>query len=294
MATVRNARDLELQATSPRMISTLLPSWTTIDWGGVVGTGKPDDDADVTVTQVNGGITITGGGITFSSGGSVKGGQTAYATGTGWFLGYSGGAYKFSIGSSSKYLRWDGSAMTFQGNISGSGDIEITGNAVFDGVYSHDGTTYSVVGNKDGSATGGVAGHSGGTSGRGVYGQTGHSSGKAVYGASGISGSWGGYFTAGSATSTALYCDNSNASGKALDINGGLFQWGSESYALPDGNSYKFLNADGGWASVAATSSGSSTGTYVGTGKPGSSTNSQWAVINIGGTLFDIAVWPRA
>lgn len=37
--------------------------------------------------------------LTVSSTGSIKGGQTDYATGSGFFLGYSGGAYKISVGS---------------------------------------------------------------------------------------------------------------------------------------------------------------------------------------------------
>lgn len=41
--------------------------------------------------------------------GYILGGQTAYNTGTGFFLGYSGGVYKFSIGvPTGDYLTWDG------------------------------------------------------------------------------------------------------------------------------------------------------------------------------------------
>jgi hypothetical protein len=67
--------------------------------------------ADVTLSAINGGLTVTGGGITLSSGGAIKGGQTNYATGTGWFLGYSGG-YKLSIGNpSAAHLHWNGSEL---------------------------------------------------------------------------------------------------------------------------------------------------------------------------------------
>lgn len=55
---------------------------------------------------------ITAGNITLNSSGYIKGGQTAYATGTGFFLGYDSSAYKFSIGNSSQYLTWDGSTLT--------------------------------------------------------------------------------------------------------------------------------------------------------------------------------------
>lgn len=77
-------------------------------------------------------------------------------------------------------------------------------------------------------------------------------------------------------------------------LESGTFKWGTESYSAPDGSSYKFLNADGGWASIGSVNSGASTGTFVGSGKPGSSTNSVWLTVNIGGTLYDLAAWPRS
>ncbi len=56
---------------------------------------------------------ITAGTITVDSAGYIRGGQTAYNTGTGFFLGYSGTAYKFSIGvPTGDYLLWDGSILT--------------------------------------------------------------------------------------------------------------------------------------------------------------------------------------
>jgi len=50
--------------------------------------------------------------LTMNTAGHMKGGQTAYATGTGFFLGYSGGAYKLSIGSGASMLTWDGSTLS--------------------------------------------------------------------------------------------------------------------------------------------------------------------------------------
>ena len=52
-------------------------------------------------------ITTNTGTLTIDSTGYLRGGQTDYNTGTGFFLGYSGSAYKFSIGSSSQSLLWD-------------------------------------------------------------------------------------------------------------------------------------------------------------------------------------------
>jgi hypothetical protein len=59
-------------------------------------------------------IVSSTGQLTINSDGHIKGGQTAYDTGTGFFLGYSGSAYKFSIGGPSSSdtlssLTWDGS-----------------------------------------------------------------------------------------------------------------------------------------------------------------------------------------
>ena len=39
--------------------------------------------------------------------GHIRGGQTDYATGDGFFLGYDSDAYKFSIGSDTDFLKWD-------------------------------------------------------------------------------------------------------------------------------------------------------------------------------------------
>lgn len=51
------------------------------------------------------------GSAVISTTGSLRSGQTAYATGTGWWLGFESGTPKFSIGNSTQYLRWTGSAL---------------------------------------------------------------------------------------------------------------------------------------------------------------------------------------
>lgn len=51
-------------------------------------------------------------------GGTVTGGQTAYNTGTGFWMGLDGTVYKFSIGDgSTKYLTWDGTSLTIRGTL---------------------------------------------------------------------------------------------------------------------------------------------------------------------------------
>lgn len=65
--------------------------------------------------------TGTIGTITLDSSGYIRAGQTGYDSGTGFFLGYSGGVPKFSIGNSGgNKMTWDGSNITVTGNITGS------------------------------------------------------------------------------------------------------------------------------------------------------------------------------
>lgn len=69
--------------------------------------------ADVTLSAVNGGLLVTGGGITLDGGGALKGGASSFASGTGFFLGYEGGAYKFRVGDpAGARIEWDGSSWT--------------------------------------------------------------------------------------------------------------------------------------------------------------------------------------
>ena len=58
------------------------------------------------------------GGITIGVGGSLSSGQTAYNTGTGFWLEYNGGTPRFSLGvSGGAGLTWDGSALAISGAI---------------------------------------------------------------------------------------------------------------------------------------------------------------------------------
>lgn len=89
----------------------------SVDYSAVTGT-KPPATADNTVAAVEAGATVTSGGITFSAGGAIKGGQTAYNTGAGWFIGYSSGQYKLSIGDpNGHYLAWDGTSLIIRGQV---------------------------------------------------------------------------------------------------------------------------------------------------------------------------------
>jgi len=68
---------------------------------------------------------ITAGNMTLDASGYVRGGQTGYDAGAGFWLGYSGAAYKFSLGNSAgNKLLWNGSALTLVGAFNG-GSINI-------------------------------------------------------------------------------------------------------------------------------------------------------------------------
>lgn len=64
--------------------------------------------------------TITAGNITLDTSGFIRGGQTAYNTGTGFWLGYASGVYELSIGSASQALLWNGVNLSITGSISAS------------------------------------------------------------------------------------------------------------------------------------------------------------------------------
>lgn len=61
---------------------------------------------------------ITAGNIVLPSGGFIRSGQTAYNTGTGFYIGNDSGTPKFSFGNASgKNIRWDGSDLTVNGGV---------------------------------------------------------------------------------------------------------------------------------------------------------------------------------
>jgi len=76
----------------------------------------------------------TNGDAQFSNiiliGGTIKYGQTAYATGTGFWLGNDGGVVKLSIGSPTNYMKWTGTGIeVFGGTITG-GTIQTASSGV--------------------------------------------------------------------------------------------------------------------------------------------------------------------
>jgi len=72
-----------------------------------------------TATLLN--LTV-GGSLNILTSGNIRSGQTAYNTGTGFFLEYNAGTPRFSIGDGgvSQYLTWDGVTLTVNGRTFGS------------------------------------------------------------------------------------------------------------------------------------------------------------------------------
>lgn len=134
----------------------------------------------------------------------IAGGQTAYNTGTGFFIGYESTTYKFSVGSSTQSLLWDGTTLTVTGNVYGTGVAEFTGASA-----TGFGLTAAVKANTAGGADLGVWGKSN-TSGfsTGIYGSS-----------AGIAGSAGVYAVATTSTANGLIARNVNG-GNALVVEG--------------------------------------------------------------------------
>lgn len=72
---------------------------------------------------VNTGSLTVSGALTLNTLAHIKGGQTGYNTGTGFFLGYDSTTYKFSIGASGTSMTWDGSSLTVTGGTITGGTI---------------------------------------------------------------------------------------------------------------------------------------------------------------------------
>jgi hypothetical protein len=119
---------------------------------------------------------ITSQDITLAGTSAIHSTGCSYG-GTGVFLGYSGSAYKFSVGNATTYLRWDGSALSFTGDLNTSGVMKCTGpgyasdglstacivghnTGLQNGVVGRANLAYGVVGRTDGASFAGVLGSS--------------------------------------------------------------------------------------------------------------------------------------
>lgn len=219
---------------------------------------------------VNTGALTVQNTLTVSSTGNIQGGQTGYNTGTGFFLGYSSTAYKFSIGDSFANMLWDGSSFSINnGTITGSLiQTATSGSRIALGTNIGQSSTTALVGygssgtrvmefnigfgyvsatRQSGTGPAGsfqnsvaaqaLEGISSSSSGIGVYGSGGD---KGVEGSAGTSAGWGGYFYNLSTATQGLY-----ASGLQMP-QGAEFRWrnssgGIGSYVYTDGNDALYI-----------------------------------------------------
>src|SRR3990167_2335617 len=90
------------------------------DFGGIGGanwTGSSIVANSITANELSTSITYAGS-IIIDTAGLIRSGQTAYDTGTGWFIGNDGGTPKLSIGNSAgNKITWDGSTLTIVGTV---------------------------------------------------------------------------------------------------------------------------------------------------------------------------------
>lgn len=96
----------------------------------------------ITANELSTSITYAGS-IVIDTSGLIRSGQTAYNTGTGWWIGNDGGTPKLSIGNpSANYLTWDGTGLTINGyaqnNIGSFGGNGSDGSLSTAGNYSVD------------------------------------------------------------------------------------------------------------------------------------------------------------
>ena len=220
------------------------------------------------------------GGVTIDTTGSLKGGQTGFDTGTGFFLGYDSGAYKFSVGNSSgNKFTWNGTTLTLVGNLSGVSTIDISGTAKFTGnnvsygnaAVAADGTGANAIVGRTSQTTGtGIWGYNtvAGGAGVGVRGSTSEtfSTGTGV-----LAETYGGYglhATTGVSTGTAVYAENNSSTGVAIKLKGDI-----------DFDSTKI-------------GTGASTATDSSSDKPGSNSTNTWLKVLVGGTTYYIKAWP--
>lgn len=125
----------QIVATSLTLQGTTIPASGITGLAAVATSGSKNDvgldnvsnltPANQAKTGIEAAITIGSGGIAMNNGGYVKGGQSDFNTGTGFFLGYtSDNKYKFSIGNpSAQRITWDGETFTIVGTINTSSTI---------------------------------------------------------------------------------------------------------------------------------------------------------------------------
>jgi len=173
-------------------------------------------------------------------------------------------------------------AISARGDISGGSNINITGNAVFNGAYSSSGSTYAVVANASYNANGGVIGYANGIFQAAIFGQA---SGNAI----------GGLFQA--TGSQAALQGYSSGTGNGLYVSGGTMAINNNTLVTNLYSQYTYyLKGQGSGASnlyfQTGPTTGASTASFTATNKPGTTSGSNtWIEVVIGGVSYQIPVW---
>jgi hypothetical protein len=249
------------------------------------------------------GIVCESGGLNVGVAGHIRGGQTDYNTGTGFFLGYSTDAYKLSLGNpsdTSKLLLWDGTDLIvndspitlypFYGDGS-DGDTTISSNTTLtaDKFYNNltidSGYTLNTGGYRvyvKGTLTNnGTISNNGGNGGNGSDGDDGGSS-------PGADGSGGAGGSGGSAAGTGYYA--TTADGKAGGAGGDKGGVGTAGTAANVNTTNSYLS-DNGKAGTTGGTGGNSGGAGGGGGAAGTTTQATYiskaSVENQLGICFD-------
>lgn len=220
------------------------------------------------------------GGITHDAGGAWRGGKTSYSSSAaGFFMGYSGSAYKFKVGNATYSMDWDGSGLTITGDITGVGNISITGTAEFEGSTTVGGIPAAVHANSSRASYHGVVGWASNTA--GAAGVVGFASG--VAGAR--TGAWGssesGTGVLGNATTGVAVQGTATSAGGV----GGQFAASSSSGVAVDVVTGYVREPSGNYSTGTATPT-------LSNNKPGSNSSSEWVVHYKGATKGWIPWFP--
>lgn len=255
MATIRNARDVLLQAAVSRLDTVPGPTNVTVDFAQVNGATKPSNNADVT-TNI---LTNSGTSIVMNNANLFKSGSGA----GGVFIG-SGGLFGKDAGGTETFAIDAGTgAVRFRGDISGGSNIAITGLASFGGAYSSGGYVSAVVANSSYAATTGVLAYGNGdaavrgdgrTNSDGVIGSTDGSGKAGIYARGGHPSGYGGIII-NDGGGTGLLVDTGSYSGSAyaidcygrFNLSNHSFSWNGYSFAAPTGSSTTCFHNDGVW-----------------------------------------------
>jgi hypothetical protein len=293
MATVVNPLDTIIQADA-RTQNVTLPSEYSVDFGQLQNVPPLTNEPTIATTNPTGSDGVDGDAWynsstavmwfkingTWYAGGTINASSITTGTLSAARIGTNSiTASKISVSTLSAIAANLGTVTA--GSITGTADIDITGTAVFNGNNSSDSTIWAGVFNDSESSTNGIIGYSGASTGVGIRGNC---SGSILSSARGVEGvatiGIGVHGTASSGVGVKAVA----SSGTALQVLGTM--------TISSTTLVNNLNAQR-WngCTNSGVSTGSSTATFNGANKPGSSSTNTWWNVVIGATTYRIPVW---